>query len=127
MALPLLPITLHPMASNGMATLPPEFLPAEIGHCLYPGSSLNPRTTDPQWICSTRPRSPRGASASHRLDTKPVNYCDQCSRQNFKIGGCRGVESKVVLSDSIDYAIIVTVKVHRSCHNSGLVTVEPNP
>ncbi len=57
-------------------------------------------------------------------------YCDswkQCSRQKFEIGGCRGVESKVVLSDSIDYTIIAIVKVHRSCHDSGLVTVEPNP
>ena len=33
----------------------------------------------------------------------------QCSRQNFEIGGCRGMESKVVLSDSIDYAIIAIV------------------
>ena len=54
----------------------PEFLPAEIGLSLYPVSSFNPRTSDPHWIRSTRPCSPRGASASHRLDTKPVNYCD---------------------------------------------------
>ena len=37
------------------------------------------------------------------------------------------MESKVVLSDSIDYAIIGIVKVHRSCHDSGLATVDPNP
>ena len=37
------------------------------------------------------------------------------------------MESKVVLSDSIDYAIIAIVKVHRSCHDSGLVTAESNP
>ena len=56
--------------------LPPEFLPAEIGLSLYPGSSFNPRTSDLHWIRSTRPCSPRGTSASRRIDTKPVNYCD---------------------------------------------------
>ena len=42
---------------------------------------------------------------------KRLQHCvtSQCSRQNFEIGGCRGMESKVVLSDSIDYAIITVV------------------
>ena len=52
-------------------------------------------------------QSPQGSMTS---DCETVMTAQlQCSRQNFEIGGCRGMESKVVLSDSIDYAIIAIV------------------
>ena len=51
-------------------------------YSLHPGSSLNPKTSNSHWIRSTRLCSPRGASASCSLGTKPANYFDMFAIYN---------------------------------------------